>query len=257
MSPHIDAELISRAASLIKSAQRATALTGAGISTPSGIPDFRSSGSGLWTRYDPISVASLTAFRTHPDRFYDWVYPFAETIMQAEPNPAHVALARLEAAHHLVGIVTQNIDDLHGRAGSKVVYEIHGHFREATCGSCYQRFSSEGLLEAFIQSGEIPRCLECGGVLKPNIVLFGEQLPYEIMEPAQRLIDESDLIIVAGSSLEVTPAAVMPISALNNGAKLIIINHEITYLNTRADVVFQADVADVLPLLANEVLQNG
>jgi NAD-dependent deacetylase len=257
VSPSIDADLITRAARLIKSAQHAIALTGAGISTPSGIPDFRSSGSGLWTRYDPMSVASLTAFRTHPDRFYDWVYPFAETIMQAKPNPAHHALAKLESAQHLAGIVTQNIDDLHGRAGSNVVYEIHGHFREATCGSCYERFSSEGLLETFVKSGEVPRCRECGGVLKPNIVLFGEQLPHEIMEPAQRLVDESDLIIVAGSSLEVTPAAVMPITSLNNGARLIIINHDVTYLNPRADVVFRSDVADVLPLLADEILKNG
>lgn len=257
MSPSIDADLITRAARLIKSAQHAVALTGAGISTPSGIPDFRSGGSGLWTRYDPMSVASLTAFRTHPDRFYDWVYPFANTIMQADPNPAHYALAKLEAAQHLAGIVTQNIDDLHGRAGSKVVYEIHGHFREATCGSCYRRFPSEGLLETFVESGEVPRCPECGGVLKPNIVLFGEQLPHEIVGQAERLIDESDLIIVAGSSLEVTPAAIMPITAINKGAKLIIINHDVTYLNPRADVVFQADVAYVLPKLVEEVFKDG
>ncbi|MGD8604027.1 MAG: NAD-dependent deacylase [Anaerolineales bacterium] len=257
MPPLIDADLITRAAGLIKSAGHAVALTGAGISTPSGIPDFRSSGSGLWTRYDPMSVASLTAFRTHPGRFYDWVYPFAKTVMEAEPNPAHIALARLEAAHHLSGIVTQNIDDLHGRAGSKVVFEIHGHFREATCGSCYKRFSSEGLLEKFVKTGEVPRCPECGGVLKPNMVLFGEQLPHEVIQPAQKLMDESDLIIVAGSSLEVTPAAIMPIAAINNGAKLIIVNHDVTYLNPRADVVFQADVADILPMLVDEVLSDG
>jgi NAD-dependent deacetylase len=250
----IDADLITRAASLIKSANRAVALTGAGISTPSGIPDFRSSGSGLWSLYDPMSVASLTAFRTHPARFYEWVYPFVETILGAEPNPAHYALAKLEAANHLAGIITQNVDNLHGRSGSTVVFEIHGHYREATCGSCYNRSSTEGLLEAFAETGEVPRCRDCGGVLKPNFVLFGEQLPHEIITQAKDLIDSSDLVIVAGSSMEVTPAAMLPITAINQGAKLIIINHEVTYLNQRADVVFQADVAEVLPLVVAEVL---
>jgi NAD-dependent deacetylase len=204
-----------------------------------------------------MSVASITAFKTHPQRFYEWVYPFVETILKAEPNPAHYALARLEASSYLAGIVTQNIDDLHRRAGSKVVYEIHGHYREATCGSCYNRVSSEGLIESFAESGEIPRCPKCGGVLKPNFVLFGEQLPYDVVDKAKRLTDGSDLIIIAGSSLEVTPAAIMPVAAINMGAKLIIINHEETYLNPRADVVFQANVADVLPMLVAEVLGNA
>lgn len=203
-----------------------------------------------------MSVASLTAFRTHPDRFYEWVYPFVETILKAKPNPAHYALARLEASNYLTGIVTQNIDNLHGRAGSNVVYEIHGHYREATCGSCYNRVSTEGLMESFAETGEIPRCPDCGGVLKPNFVLFGEQLPYEVISHAKDLMDSSDLVIIAGSSMEVTPAAILPIHAINHGAKLIIINHEITYLNPRADVVFQDDVADVLPLLAAEVLKD-
>jgi NAD-dependent deacetylase len=246
-----------KAVSLLRNANHPIALTGAGISTPSGIPDFRSPGSGLWEEYDPMEVASLAAFRYRPEKFFAWLKPLASKMIQAKPNPAHFALAELEKAGRLIGIVTQNIDDLHQRAGSKTVYELHGHVREATCVSCYSTQPTEGLIADFIRSGETPRCPECDGILKPNAVLFGEQLPFDVVRQAQIEFSRSDLILVIGSTLEVTPAALLPIEPLNAGARLIIINHMPTYLDERADVIFRQDVAVVLPRLVNEVLDEG
>jgi NAD-dependent deacetylase len=245
---------IEHAADLILHAASCVALTGAGISTPSGIPDFRSPGSGLWERFDPMEVASMAAFRYRPERFFDWVRPLAENIVRAEPNPAHRALADLERAGLLGGVVTQNIDNLHFRAGSRNVLEIHGHLRESTCVGCFRRYPSERLLKHFIETGEIPRCAVCGGVLKPSVVLYGEQLPFQIVQEAKALIANSDLVLVVGSSLEVTPAAVFPVQALNAGAKLVIVNQEPTYLDPRAEVIFRQDAAVVVPRLAQEVL---
>jgi NAD-dependent deacetylase len=246
---------LQRASDLLRAARRPVALTGAGISTPSGIPDFRSQGTGLWERYDPMQVASLISFRYKPEAFFAWIRPLAERIVQAEPNAAHLALARMESAGRLTGIVTQNIDDLHRRAGSKCVCEIHGHLRSATCGSCYRQTETGGLLAEFSRTGSPPRCEACGGFLKPDVVLFGEQLPEQVIRQAERLLASSDLLLVAGSSLEVTPAALLPQRALEAGARLIIVNHEPTYLDVRADVVFHEDVIDVLPTLADEVLR--
>lgn len=245
---------LTRAADLLRSSEFAVALTGAGVSTPSGIPDFRSTKSGLWQRHDPMEVASLASFRYRPERFFAWVRPLAKDILEAEPNAAHRALARLEEQAYLQGVITQNIDDLHRRAGSENVFEIHGHLRLATCVRCYRRFPSAQLLASFADTGEIPRCEACDGILKPEVVLFGEQLPYLVVQDAKSLIKRCDLILVAGSSLEVTPAAVFPVQALNAGARMIIINREPTYLDERADFLFRGDVEQVLPALAQEVL---
>ncbi len=246
--------LLQRAISLLKHSKHTVALTGAGISTPSGIPDFRSAHSGLWERYDPMEVASLTVFRHNPKNFYDWIHPLAQQIQDAAPNTAHIALARLEKAGFLDGIITQNIDALHHRAGSRVILELHGHLRLATCVSCYEVYNTDGIMEAFIRSGDVPRCEKCGGVLKPNAVLLGEQLPYDVVRSAEKLLAHCELILIAGSSLQVVPAATLPIPALNAGAKLIIVNHTPTYLDERADVVIHSDVETVLPYLADGVL---
>lgn len=250
------AAAIERAAELIRSAGKTVALTGAGISTPSGIPDFRSARSGLWERYDPMEVASLTAFRHHPEKFFNWVRPLAQDILTAEPNPAHQALARLERAGHLSGIVTQNIDDLHRRAGSEMIHEIHGHLRQSTCVKCYRQYPNSEHLREFARTGEIPRCPECGGILKPEVVLFGEQLPYFVVENARALIEAAELLLVIGSSLEVTPASVFPVHAINRGARLVIINHTKTYLDARADLILRQDVATVLPAIVEKVLND-
>jgi NAD-dependent deacetylase len=247
---------IQRSADLILNAQYSVALTGAGISTPSGIPDFRSQDSGLWEHFDPMSVASLTSFRYNPENFFEWITPLVRTIINAQPNAAHHALADLERHGHIQSIVTQNIDNLHHRAGSDCVHEIHGHMREASCIACFKCFPTKEFLRSFVEEGIIPRCVDCGGILKPNIVLFGEQLPGDVVRAASGSIEQADLIVVVGSSLEVTPAAILPIPALNRGARLIILNREATYLDERADVIIQQDVAVSLPKIAEAVLRE-
>lgn len=245
---------IHRAAQLLKDARRAVALTGAGVSTPSGIPDFRSPGAGLWTHLDPMQVASLSAFRYDPARFYAWFHELACLIRSAQPNAAHVALARLEQAGRLRGVVTQNIDGLHQAAGSQAVFELHGNLRRAVCVSCYRAFPTQGFFDEYVATARAPHCPECGGYLKPDAVLFGEQLPHAALRRADELFLEADLVLVIGSSLEVSPAAGLPLLALDRGAGLIIVNRECTYLDDRAAVLLQADLAAVLPQVAEEVL---
>lgn len=254
MNDIIPAEDLQRAADLVLSADSIIALTGAGISTPSGIPDFRSPGSGLWERYDPMEVASILTFRYDPEKFYDWMRPMADLMLKAEPNPAHFALAQLEESGYLKGLITQNIDGLHMRAGSNQVVEIHGHFRRATCISCFESYATDEMLVEFAQQGRIPRCEKCEGILKPDAVMFGEQLPSEAFRQAQKWIRSCDLLLTAGSSLEVTPVAYFPVDALNAGARLIIFNNTPTYVDERADVIFRQNVAEALPRLAAEVL---
>lgn len=246
------AQQIQQAAKLIASARQIVAMTGAGISTPSGIPDFRSPDSGLWENTDPLEVASIFAFRHNPQRFYNWVRPLALSLLEARPNPAHYALAALEQEGKLKAIITQNIDNLHSKAGSKTVYELHGHLREVTCTRCFAVEDSAAAFVKFMRDGQVPRHT-CGGVLKPNVILFGEPLPIRELVLAQEAIKEADLLLVAGSSLEVAPASDLPQLALENRAKLIIINYQPTYLDARADVVIRADVAEALPRIVELV----
>lgn len=254
MTAQFNALEVQQAAQLIRQAHRVVALTGAGISTPSGIPDFRSASSGLWARYDPFQVASLSAFRYDPAKFYEWFYELACQIRLARPNPAHRALARLEQATRLAGLVTQNVDGLHQEAGSHVVHELHGSLRRATCIGCYQNLPARQFFDQYVESRQPPRCPDCGDFLKPDAVLFGEQLPHDAVKRADRLFRGADLVLVIGSSLEVTPAAQMPLVALHGGAELVIINREPTYLDGRASVLLQEDLAVTLPRVADEVL---
>jgi NAD-dependent deacetylase len=248
--------LIAKAQELLLNARCAVALTGAGVSTPSGIPDFRSPDSGLWKQVNPLEVASIYAFRQRPQDFYDWIYPLTELTLAAEPNPAHVALAQLEAFGPLEAVITQNIDMLHTQAGSETVLEIHGHMRELTCLRCYEIVPSVEILAKFLETGDTPHC-ECGGVLKPNVILFGEQLPVRTLNRAKKLVRECDLLLVAGSSLEVAPAGDLPLLAQETGSRLIIVNHQVTHAEPLADVVIHADVVDVLPQLAAPFLERA
>ena len=247
---------IEDAAELLRKAKRIVVLTGAGISSPSGIPDFRSEGSGLWSRDEPMEVASLTAFRTSPERFFNWFRPLAGQIFNANPNAAHQALAELENAGRALTVVTQNIDGLHQRAGSLQVVEMHGTLRTLSCTECFKQFESGSFLQQYILDGIIPKCLSCNGILKPDVILFGEQLPQLAWLEAQRAVRQCDLMLVAGSSLEVLPVAGLPMQALDRGAYLIVINHTPTYVNVRADVVLTDDVASIIPEIAKRVL-NG
>lgn len=247
-------EKIQRAADVIHQGKDIIALTGAGISTPSGIPDFRSAESGLWTKYNPFEVASLSAFRYQPDRFFEWMRPLAIKIFEAKPNDAHISLARLEQAGILSMIITQNIDNLHQRAGSKNVVEVHGSLRSLSCVSCFKRYDSDDFIGPYFFEGKVPLCPSCNNILKPDVVLIGEQLPISAWQEAHIASVNCDLMIIAGSSLEVTPVANLPMNVVNNGAQLLIINHTETYINVRADVVFLDDVNLIIPLIVKEVL---
>ncbi len=249
-------EAVQRAACLIREAEYAIALTGAGISTPSGIPDFRSPNSGLWETENPIEVASLLGFKRRPQAFYDWIRPLAKTFLAAEPNPAHLALAELEKAGYVKVIITQNIDMLHTKAGSTAVAEIHGHLRQLTCIECFAEYDAGPIISQFMDDGAVPRCPQCQGVLKPNIILFGEQLPVRQLFAAQQAVRRCDLMLVAGSSLQVAPAGDLPMLARQRNARLIIINREETYADQMADLVFRDDIAATLPRIAAAVMEG-
>jgi len=240
---------IKSAAELFLTARHPVALTGAGISTPSGIPDFRSPDTGLWSKTDPMAVASISTFRTQPEAFYEWMRPTARLFLEAKPNPAHLALAELEEMGLLRAVITQNIDSLHQTAGSKRVLELHGHFREAICMKCQQVLPTEGIVYEYILEGKVPCCDGCGGVLKPKAVFLGEPLPMDVLLDAQMEAQTCDLMLVAGSSLEVVPAADLPFVACSLGADLIVVNHMRTPADGRAEVVIHEDVADVLPAI--------
>jgi len=246
-------DLIRRAAQLLRTATHAIALTGAGISTPSGIPDFRSAGIGLWEQANPMEVATIYAFRQNPARFFNWIQPLAASIHYARPNPAHAALAHLEQTGIIQLVITQNIDGLHQRAGSTQVAEVHGHIREATCLSCYLVVPSELYQAQVAANGAVPHCPRCNGVLKPNVTLFGEALPAPAMLVAVQATRKCDVMLIAGSSLEVSPAADLPELALGHGARLVIVNLSDTHLDRRADVLIRGDVADILPRIAEQI----
>lgn len=245
----MDQTHISQAANLIKQARHIVAFTGAGIGRPSGIPDFRSE-SGLWSQDDPMEVASIMTFQTNPQRFYDWLRPLLDMMLLAQPNPAHLSLAQLEQAGKLRAVVTQNIDGLHQRAGSQVVHELHGNSFQATCFHCGHTTPTDPLVET-IRTGETPRCA-CGGPYKPDITLFGEALPEAAFVAAQRAMQACDVLIVAGTSLEVHPAGSLPMVALQGGAQVIIVNLSETYLDPYAAAVVRADVAVALPAIVQQ-----
>ena len=244
---------IQQAANILASSQHAVALTGAGHSTPSGIPDFRSPGSGLWTQVDPMEVASIYGFRRNPQAFYDWIRPLAKQMMEAQPNAAHIALAELERIGVIKAVLTQNIDELHRKAGSQRVLELHGSVRQATCTRCGRQVPSADLWPAFVASGELPYCPACHGLLKPDVVLFGELLPMGVLLEAQDEAERCDVMMVAGSSLEVYPAAELPRRAIQHGAKLILVNYQPTDMDACATVVIHEDVAVILPQIAAKV----
>lgn len=244
---------IIRAASLIKASTYVVAFTGAGISTDSGIPDFRSADSGLWQGVDPLAVASIYGFKKNPQAFYDWVRPLTDLTIQAEPNPAHHALVNLERWGYLKTIITQNIDMLHTRAGNRTIYELHGHMRHATCIRCYEKHDGESVMKQYLADGKVPRCSGCDGVLKPDVILFGEQLPVRELNGAKDASRKCDLMIIIGSSLEVAPASDLPILANRTGARLIVVNIEPTPADRMADVVIHARAAEVLPAIVRQL----
>ena len=241
-------EQIESARSILRAARRLVAFSGAGISTPSGIPDFRSKGSGLWERDDPLQTASLTTFRTNPTRFWNWKRPLMLQAWNAQPNPAHRALARMEADGLLKTVITQNIDGLHQRAGSRHVLELHGSIETMTCPLCRRHFKSIDF-KPVLEEGGIPLCPAGHAVLKPDVVLFEETLPPAVWRQAEEEAGLADVVLVAGSSLSVYPAAYLPEAAAARGSRLIIANFTPTHLDGLAAVLLPGDVAEILPAL--------
>jgi NAD-dependent deacetylase len=254
MTEEYDPSDIQKACEIIKNARHTVALTGAGISTPSGIPDFRSQATGLWSKNDPMQVASLSAFRQKPQVFFNWLRPLAASMTHAEPNPAHLALAGLEKANFLKAVVTQNIDGLHQRAGSQNVIEVHGTMDTYTCPSCHRTYPEKDFRKPFLEENGLPTCPACGKLVKPDIVLYEEMLPEIAWLNAQHHFEESDLVLVIGSSLEVSPVNQLPYYGLEHGARLIIVNYSPTQLDSYADVLIAVDVAVALPKILAGVL---
>jgi NAD-dependent deacetylase len=227
----------------VSSASNAVALTGAGISTESGIPDYRSPGTGLWDKMDQ-SVVSLEGFFRDPTRYYSFALEMYPIRRAAKPNPAHYLLAELEKNKLLKGVITQNVDGLHQEAGSSNVYELHGSLRQAVCLGCNVISLMDEVMERVISGENPPFCKECRGILKPNAVFFGEILPRVPWEMSLQLTRQADLLLVIGSSLQVSPANMLPDVAIRNEAKLVIINLTPTPYDMEANLLIRHKVGD-------------
>ena len=226
---------IEKAASLIKESQNTLVLTGAGMSTESGIPDFRSPKTGLWETLDPVKTSSVDALVQDPQLFYQVAFTRYTDLMGAKPNAGHHALVEMENMGLIQGVITQNIDGLHRMAGTRNLYEVHGHVRTCRCMSCEKKFSMEELLGQLKKGVSPPRCSRCEGVLRPDIVLFGDPMAGDYFAALEKLDNSCDLLLVVGSSLAVYPVAAMPERVQN----LIIINLQPTPYDNRAKVVIR------------------
>ena len=228
-------------AELIKNSRLAIALTGAGISVESGIPSFRGA-HGLWTRYDPMEYAHIQAFLTNPAKVWKLLRELEETIARARPNPAHYALAELEQLGRLRAVITQNVDNLHQEAGSRNVIEFHGNARRFVCLRCKRSFDPKTL-----NFSQVPLYCPCSGLIKPDIIFFGEEIPVDANKAAFELAEKCDLMLVIGTSAAVMPANYLPYTAKNHGARIIEINPETTELTRRlTDYYFDDSASRVL-----------
>lgn len=244
-----DLNEIRRAAEILVKAKHAIAFTGAGISTESGIPDFRGP-QGLWKQYSP-EIATIEYFQSHPREFWAFYRVRLSSLFTAKPNRAHLALAELERMGIIKAVITQNIDGLHQAAGSNNVIELHGTMKRARCIVCGREYPMDVVIRK-IDSGQLPPlCDECDGILKPDTVLFGE--PVKDFDKAQGLAMRSDAVLVIGSSLTVYPAAYIPMFVKELGGKMIIINMEPTELDYLADVIIRCRAGDAMTELLNVV----
>lgn len=245
-----DGEL-DRLAAMIAGARSVVALTGAGISVPSGIPDFRTPGSGLWEKVDPMKVAHIDAFRGDPVRFWRFYGERFATLSGKQPNGAHLALVAMEARGVLDGVITQNIDMLHRRAGTRELVEIHGSIATCSCASCGGSVPLQEVRVRLERDPDgVPRCAGCGGPLKPDVVLFGEMLSDGAIARARELCEGADVLLCVGSSLEVHPVAGLPLLTRATGGTVAIITQGPTPLDYLADVRLSGDVVVELVALA-------
>jgi NAD-dependent deacetylase len=238
---------VERLADLFRERGPAVVLTGAGISTESGIPDFRSP-SGLWAQFDPMDYGSIESFRENPARVWEFYAPRFSMLAGAEPNPGHLALAELERLGHVRAIVTQNIDLLHERAGSRDVVEVHGSIRTAVCPGCARAYPLAEVL-GLLDGSPAPACADCGEILKPDVVFFGELLPQAAMSRAFELAASASLMLVVGSALEVYPVAGLPLDTLRAGGALAIVNRGPTAFDAKAMLKLDGSAGELLPRL--------
>lgn len=259
----------------LRAARRVVVFTGAGMSAESGIPTFRDRLTGLWAQVDPMEIATPWAFRADPQRVWDWHVHLAEAVRAARPNAGHEAIAVLEKAGLEVTVVTQNIDNLHQRAGSAKVIELHGNLLRlksfvdeeaafaaaaapvicpvcegyAVWESCDPWAQAADLRAIELRAGPVPRCPGCGALLRPDVVWFGEPLVLETLEAAWNAVEECDALIAVGASLEVEPAASLPWRALQRGARVIEVNPAPTALAAHCHASIGAPAAGTLPEL--------
>jgi len=234
-----------RLAELIRDSGCTVALTGAGVSVPSGIPDFRTPETGLWANVDPMEVAHIDVFESDPERFWSYYRPRFHSLGEKQPNGAHEALAELERRGLLEGVVTQNIDRLHRAAGSANVVEMHGSIETSTCRSCGASYGLEQVDALFDEDG-VAVCANCQGAVKPDVVLFGEMLPEAAMRRAQELAERAELMLCVGSSLVVHPVAGLPGLTLAAGGSLAIVTQGPTPYDGEAVLKLEGEVDEEL-----------
>ena len=235
-----------RVAALLRDSERAVVLTGAGISVPSGIPDFRSPGTGLWENVDPMEVAHIDAWRRDPDRFWSFYGQRFASLVDKQPNEAHFAVAELERRGHVRAVVTQNIDRLHRLAGTERLIEVHGSIDQSVCLQCGGKVSIGRVVELLGEEEGAPVCESCVLPLKPDVVLFGELLPERALSEAQSLAMDADLMLCIGSSLEVYPVAGLPAMTHGAGGRLVLITQGPTPYDGDAEVKLGGDVVEEL-----------
>jgi NAD-dependent deacetylase len=240
-------------AELIRSRQPCVVLTGAGVSTESGIPDFRSQ-TGLWAKFDPLEYGSLEAFRRDPHKVWSFYKPRVGMLTEAEPNPAHRALAELERLGLVQAVVTQNIDLLHERAGSREIVEVHGSIRTSSCPACGERYALPRVL-TLLEDADAPACPRCGEILKPDVVFFGELLPPAAIDRAFELARGAALLLVVGSALEVYPVAGLPLETVQSGGNVAIVNRGKTGFDEHAVLRIEATAGELLPQVVEALRQ--
>jgi NAD-dependent deacetylase len=245
----MSAAAVKNLANLLRRHRGAAVLTGAGISTESDIPDFRSPGTGLYATIDPMEYLSVDAFSAHPKKFWKYFSEAFGAVTAAQPNAGHKALAGLEAGGYVGSIITQNIDGLHQKAGSRRVLEVHGHLRTARCEDCATRIPLTDALEQ-AAAGRLPSCPKCRGPLRPDVVLFGDMMP-RVFSDAVEVVREAELLLVVGSSLSVSPANTLASQA----QRLAIINREPTLYDARAETAIHAGAGETLAALVAELCQ--
>ncbi|MFW9900913.1 MAG: NAD-dependent deacetylase [Candidatus Thorarchaeota archaeon] len=253
-------EKIKKLAELILNSNNIVALTGAGMSTESGIADFRSPGTGLWEKVDPYEFASIHSYVANTAKNLEFMLETGKNIFKARPNKGHKALTKLQKLGKLEGVLTQNIDRLHHKARTKNIVEFHGNAYEAKCMTCGQVYEITFMVNQVMRGNYSPTCEKCRGMLKPNAIFFGEPLESKTLEAADEMLENCDLLLVLGSSLVVYPVAFYPQKALSIGAKLAIINIQETDLDSLAEVVIHDKIGDILPeivsIVENKMTKN-